>query len=542
MNTLRVIQTSSPLTRHGFLHNRKLQNMRKINLPLSKSNDSGAESQSSPLPEGDPRKQELLAKIAMLQTQKVRLTDYLDERSAYLTQYAEEANAEFDEIGENALKGLDEASARIMEKLETGFQAFEEAAESNRLEIEDDEKKLAAFENQVQKDRNEGLFFKNLGDKPPGERVKAKETMEKLVEITKENAGKNTRKNIYLALIGLLVIAFVDALTSSSDWHKIAVLGLILAALIFQLVHEQSISITEKSENKDEYNVTEKVCRFKLYANYSFFKIGWWRENEGYISKAEKVAAKLRRKNGGMLVKDVTIHFNGHWCTEFVQEYLTFDYIGGKNGTLKNVDGEYLCRLNLLDYVSNTIDQNIGRKFYPVGFVIDLKCLRNGKHVYINSDEDLLDLWVESDEDPKGTVYIFVSTSVAVGPTRCLECTSKVNANMVKKTIKKIRAKKIVSKVNVNVAQTVGNVTQTVGNVYVLQVVDKVTQDEAKKKSRKSPSKQTKKKIQQIPIKPKKKRVRPTELPEEELDHLHVFYISDDDKVQEVEGHAEVPI
>ena len=35
--------------------------------------------------EGDSRKQELLARIAMLQAQKVRLTDYLDERSAYLS-------------------------------------------------------------------------------------------------------------------------------------------------------------------------------------------------------------------------------------------------------------------------------------------------------------------------------------------------------------------------------------------------------------------------------------------------------------------------
>uniref|UniRef100_A0A6N2MN64 Uncharacterized protein n=1 Tax=Salix viminalis TaxID=40686 RepID=A0A6N2MN64_SALVM len=38
----------------------------------------------------------------MLQAQKVRLTDYLDERSAYLAQFAEEANAEFDKIGEDA--------------------------------------------------------------------------------------------------------------------------------------------------------------------------------------------------------------------------------------------------------------------------------------------------------------------------------------------------------------------------------------------------------------------------------------------------------
>lgn len=70
-------------------------------------------SSSDSQPEGDAQSQELLAQIAMLQTQKVRLTDYLDERSEYLTQFGEEAKAEFDKVGEDALKGLDEASDRV---------------------------------------------------------------------------------------------------------------------------------------------------------------------------------------------------------------------------------------------------------------------------------------------------------------------------------------------------------------------------------------------------------------------------------------------
>lgn len=77
---------------------------------LCKSNDSDPQ---SPVPEGDARSQELLARIAMLQAQKVRLTDYMDERSAYLAQFGEEAIAEFDKIGEDALKGLDEAGERV---------------------------------------------------------------------------------------------------------------------------------------------------------------------------------------------------------------------------------------------------------------------------------------------------------------------------------------------------------------------------------------------------------------------------------------------
>ena len=50
----------------------------------------------------------------MLQTSKVRLTDFLDERSDYLTKFAEEANAEFDKVGEDAMKDLDEASSRVL--------------------------------------------------------------------------------------------------------------------------------------------------------------------------------------------------------------------------------------------------------------------------------------------------------------------------------------------------------------------------------------------------------------------------------------------
>ena len=96
-------------TNYTFYHTR-LPNTRASILCLCKSNES--ESQP-PQPEGDAQNQELLAQIAMLQAQKVRLTDYLEERSAYLSQFGEEAKAEFDKIGEDALKGLDDASDRV---------------------------------------------------------------------------------------------------------------------------------------------------------------------------------------------------------------------------------------------------------------------------------------------------------------------------------------------------------------------------------------------------------------------------------------------
>ncbi|KAL2508573.1 hypothetical protein Fot_32220 [Forsythia ovata] len=122
---------------------------------------------------------------------------YLDERSAYLTQFAEEANAEIDQIGENALRELDEANVRIMENSESRMQAFEESAELNKSEIEKNEQTISDFEGQIDRDRNEGLFFKNLRPKTPIEVEKAKEEAEKITKLTIKKAGSATRGNIY---------------------------------------------------------------------------------------------------------------------------------------------------------------------------------------------------------------------------------------------------------------------------------------------------------------------------------------------------------
>ena len=107
MNALKAIHPSFSHTNSKYnIQCTGLLNRRSSILCLCKSN----ESDSQP---GDTRKQELLAQIAMLQAQKVRLTDYLDERSAFLTQFGEEVKAGLDKIGEDALKGLDEADARV---------------------------------------------------------------------------------------------------------------------------------------------------------------------------------------------------------------------------------------------------------------------------------------------------------------------------------------------------------------------------------------------------------------------------------------------
>lgn len=204
---------------------------------------------------GDTRKQELLATIVQLQTQKVRLTEYLDERSAYLTQFAEEANTEMEQIGENALKELDEAGARIMGNIENQMQAFEESVGLNKQEIEENEKKLTEFEGKMEEERNEWLFFKSLRQRRTVavDKAKAKEEMEKIKQLSRENAGSTTRKTVYLAFIGLVEVGIADVfISSSSDWRKGAVLGIILVCLLSQVIYEQSVFSETELEGKQK--------------------------------------------------------------------------------------------------------------------------------------------------------------------------------------------------------------------------------------------------------------------------------------------------
>lgn len=254
MIAFKCITTFTP-TKHGLFHEGRPAR-RKNFILHSKSNDSES---AAPPPEGDMQKQEVLAKIAMLQTQKVRLTEFLDERSDYLTQFAEEANAEINQIGEEALKELEETSARIMGNLESQMQAFEESAESSKLEIEKNEQMLAEFEGQIEEKRNEGMFFKNLGDKTPIDKEKGmKEAIKeakKIQQTITESAGQKTRRNIYLALIGLLSIGIVDSLISSTDYRKALVLGALLFGVLTQVIYEQSI--VSKSEQAQEAETKE---------------------------------------------------------------------------------------------------------------------------------------------------------------------------------------------------------------------------------------------------------------------------------------------
>ncbi|EOA31356.1 hypothetical protein CARUB_v10014529mg [Capsella rubella] len=220
MNTLHAFQTSLTPNFHLLFNASRHSISRPQFLCLSKSGDGT----SDPDSDLDPPKPE-----------------------EYLTKFAEEANAEFDKVGEDAMKDLDEASTRILENIESKMQAFEESAGLNRLEIEENDNKLAEFEEKIEVDRNEGLFFKSLGDKKPVDKEKAKEETEKIEEVTKESAGSQARRNLYLGLIGIVVLAIAESFVSAPDWRKVAILGAILIPLLTQFVYEQTL-LSEKAD------------------------------------------------------------------------------------------------------------------------------------------------------------------------------------------------------------------------------------------------------------------------------------------------------
>lgn len=148
---------------------------------------------------------------------------------------------------------------QIMGNIESQMQTFEETAEQSQMEIEKNENQLVEFEGQMESDRNEGMFFKNLGQKAPVDKAKSTTEAEKIKDLTKAKAGSKTRKNIYLALMGVLVISIADSfISSSADWRKVAVLGAILLGLITQYSYEQRLSSDMERAEKEQTNQEKK--------------------------------------------------------------------------------------------------------------------------------------------------------------------------------------------------------------------------------------------------------------------------------------------
>jgi hypothetical protein len=112
MLTLQTIRTLLPSPHRSSPYRRALLGRTKRSFICASSPEDAGSGEELPL-SGDKRQQEVLAQIAMLQAQKVRITNFLDERSAYLTKFAKDADTEFDLIGQNAMKELDAVGDQV---------------------------------------------------------------------------------------------------------------------------------------------------------------------------------------------------------------------------------------------------------------------------------------------------------------------------------------------------------------------------------------------------------------------------------------------
>ncbi|CAI5467147.1 unnamed protein product [Closterium sp. Yama58-4] len=127
---------------------------------------STASKAASQLPAGDPEVQQLLADMMQLQSDKVRVESFVEERTQLLTGIAESASAEYARIAEEAKRGMEEASSKVLQQVDAEADEFEQQLAAARADMERSEREFEEFEKAVEERRNSLLFFKQLYRRP----------------------------------------------------------------------------------------------------------------------------------------------------------------------------------------------------------------------------------------------------------------------------------------------------------------------------------------------------------------------------------------
>ncbi|KAI5069368.1 hypothetical protein GOP47_0015669 [Adiantum capillus-veneris] len=199
---------------------------------------------------GDADVQQTLVDIIRLETGKVRVSDYIQDKAKLLSNIADQAMLESDRIATDALKDFDEASAKTIKAIDEGFQAVEEQLASDLAEINSGQEELDEFEKSVQNARSQGLFFKGLykplkrwKDRDPAEQEAIREEANQIAETTGALMKSKSRKNLYILLIFLMGFLLVESVTSAErSLSGIIVSIIIISLLSIQLLFEKSIS------------------------------------------------------------------------------------------------------------------------------------------------------------------------------------------------------------------------------------------------------------------------------------------------------------
>lgn len=128
---------------------------------------------------------------------------------------------------------------------------MEEELASARAQMEADSLEFDEFEENVDKARSEGLFFKSLYSKPlkawkertPEERKTIKEEAKGVYYVAKKSGSSKTRRFLYGVLIFLLSLSLLEAVSNGDhQWPKLALYSLILVALVVQLTYESFVA------------------------------------------------------------------------------------------------------------------------------------------------------------------------------------------------------------------------------------------------------------------------------------------------------------
>lgn len=90
-------------------HSHSLSSRHRFRVRMSSSGKEGEPEEVV----GNKQVQDQLVKMLRLQTGKMRVRDFVDERSSYLTDIAEQAKAEGDKIAEDTLRSIDEAGSKV---------------------------------------------------------------------------------------------------------------------------------------------------------------------------------------------------------------------------------------------------------------------------------------------------------------------------------------------------------------------------------------------------------------------------------------------
>ncbi|CAI5513335.1 unnamed protein product [Closterium sp. Naga37s-1] len=115
---------------------------------------------------GDAEMQQLLADMMQLQSDKVRVESFVEERTQLLTGIAESASAEYARIAEEAKRGMEEASSKVLQQVDAEADEFEQQLAAARADMERSEREFDEFEKSVEERRNSLLFFKQLYRRP----------------------------------------------------------------------------------------------------------------------------------------------------------------------------------------------------------------------------------------------------------------------------------------------------------------------------------------------------------------------------------------